>query len=177
MLGFRLHLKQLPDGRLIFTIPIGYKLLLFFIGLLILVSLIITRQEDSGSIFIRENTIPLIICFLSLLGAAYHERWIFDKEQDQVIHQNGISALHSNKVYRITDLDRIEISRFTKRIPSASRVSEKSFAGRVVLALVLHAKDGRIHRLETYRISHSSQIGTTARQIAEYCEIPFSDQS
>ena len=71
MIGFRLHLKQLPDGRLMFAIPLGYKILLFLIGLLVLVSLILTRQEDSGNIFVRENTIPLIICFLSFLGAAY----------------------------------------------------------------------------------------------------------
>ena len=177
MIGFRLQLKKLPDGRLVLTISIGYKLLLLFIGLLILISLIVTRAEGGGSIFIRENTIPLIICLISLLGAAYHERWIFDKSAGQVIHQNGLVAFHSNKVYRIDGIDRVAIFRNTKSIPGYTRMSEKIFTRKTLLVLVLHAKNGRIYHLETYRMSQKRKIGATARLISEYCEVPFSDQS
>ena len=173
MIGFRLQLKQLPDGRLIFAIPLGYKILLFLIGLLILVSLIITRQEGSGSIFVQENTIPLIICFLSFLGAAYHERWIFDKEEDQVIYQHGISALHGNKVYRISDLQRIEIAQFVKGKAGAVQTAKRSIAFRPVVTLSLQTKDGSNFRLENYRISHRTRVETTARRIAEHCGIPY----
>jgi hypothetical protein len=176
MIGFRLHLKQLPDGRLMFTIPLGYKLLLFLIGLLILISLIITRQEDSGSIFIRENTIPLTICFLSFLGAAYHERWIFDKEQNQVIHQHGISALHGKKVYRISDLERVEISQFFRGGPGAAQLSKRTIFSRPVLSLSLFKNNGDVHRLETYPKIQKSRMETTARLIAEYCGISYSDK-
>jgi len=121
MIGFRLQLKHRPDGRLVFTIPVGYKLLLLVIGLLILISLLVTREEGGGSIFIRENTIPLIICLISLLGAAYHECWIFDKAEGRVIHENGLIALHGSKVYGFEDLDRIEVSRFVKGKAGTSR--------------------------------------------------------
>jgi hypothetical protein len=171
MMGFRLHLKQLPDGRLIFTIPLGYKLLLFFIGLLIFASLIITRQEDSGSIFIRENTIPLIVCLLCFLGAAYHESWIFDRARDQVVHQHGISALHSNKVYRVTDLERIEISQFVRGKAGGSQGAKRSIAFRPIVTLSLQTKDGNNFRLENYRASQRSRVETTASKIAEYCGI------
>ena len=175
MIGFRLHLKQLPDGRLMFTIPLGYKLLLFFIGLLIFVSLVITIQEDSGSIFIRENTIPLIICFLSFLGAAYHERWIFDKKQDQVIYQHGVSILHSNKEYRIGDLERIEISQFVKGKAGTAQPAKRSIAFRPIVTLSLQTKDGNNFRLENYKASHRSRVETTARTIAEYCGISYAN--
>jgi len=134
MIGFRLQLKQLPDGRLIFKIPLSYKILLFLIGGLILVSLIITGEEGSGGILVRENTIPLIICFLSFLGAAYRERWIFDRGQDQLIYQHGISALHVNKVYRISDLERIEIAQFVKGKAGSAQPRKRSIAFRPVVS-------------------------------------------
>jgi len=173
MIGFRLQLKKLSDGRLIFTIPVGYKILLLCIGLLILVSLIMTREQGGGSIFIRENTIPLIICFLSLMGAAYHECWIFDREGGRVIHQNGLIAIHNNKVYRIDDLDRVEVSQFIRGKVGPGSLQKRTFLIRPVLTLSLHALDGQRHRLETYNSSQRKRTEAAARAIAEYCRIKF----
>jgi len=175
MIGFRLQLKQLPDGRLIFKIPLSYKILLFLIGGLILVSLIITGEEGSGGILVRENTIPLIICFLSFLGAAYRERWIFDRGQDQLIYQHGISALHVNKVYRISDLERIEIAQFVKGKAGSAQPRKRSIAFRPVVTLSLQTKNGSNFRLENYRASHRTRVETTARRIAEYCGISYTN--
>lgn len=176
MIGFRLQLKKLSDGRLMFSIPAGYKILLLVIGVLILISLIVTREEGGGSIFIRENTIPLIICFLSLMGAAYHECWIFDREGGQVIHQNGLIGLHSNKVYSIDDLDRVEASQFIRgRVGSTMQV-KRSIAFRPIITLSLQTRDGRSLRLENYRFSHRRKVADTARAIAEYCGISYQNQ-
>jgi len=176
MMGFRLRLKKLSDGRLMFSIPIGYKILLLAIGVLILISLIVTRAEGGGSLFIRENTIPLIICFLSLMGAAYHECWIFDSEAGQVIHQNGLIGLHSNKVSRIGDLDRVEVSQFIRgKVGSAMR-GKRSIAFRPIITLSLQTRDGRSLRLENYRFSHRRKVEATARSIAEYCGISYQNQ-
>lgn len=176
MIGFRLQLKKLSDGRLIFTMPIGYKILLLAIGLLILVSLIVTREEGGGSIFIRENTIPLIISLISLLGAAYHERWIFDKAGAQVTHQNGLIVFHSNKVYRIEDLDRVEVSQFVRGKAGPGEQAKRSIAFRPIITLSLHTRDGRCLRLENYRSSHSRKVEATARSIAEHCGISYENQ-
>jgi hypothetical protein len=177
MIGFRLQLKKLSDGRLVLTIPIGYKILLLVIGLLILVSLIVTRDEGGGSIFIRENTIPLIICFISLMGAAYHERWIFDKDQSRIIHQNGLVALHSNKLFRIEDFEQIEVSTRLSGAQAESGKTERRLVRRLGLNLILKDRDGRNYRLETYRASQKEKVGRIAREIAEYCGLAFSDQS
>ena len=169
MTGFRLQLKKLSDGRLIFTIPIGYKLLLLAIGLLILISLIVTREQGAGSIFMRENTIPLIIGLISLLGAAYHERWVFDKAGAQVIHQNGLIVLHGNKVFRIADLERIEVRRFGM----ARKKEAKNLTGRMsfpqVWALSILEKTGKIHTIETFRRSQLSRAERAANTISDYC--------
>jgi hypothetical protein len=173
MIGFRLQLKRHPDGRLIFAIPIGYKLLLLLIGLLILISLFVTRAESGGRIFIRENTIPLIICLISLLGAAYHERWIFDKAESQIVHQNGLIVLHSNRIYRIADLERVEVSQFIGGKAGATVHIKRSIALRPIITLSLRTKDGRSLRLENFRFSHRARVEATAREIAGYCRIPL----
>ena len=177
MIGFRLQLKRLPDGRLKFTIPVGYKILLLGIGLLILISVIVTRKEGGGSIFIRENTIPLIICLLSLMGAAYHECWIFDKGKGQIIHQNGLIVFHSNKIYGIGDFDRIEVSRRIAGASSGGGRTERLVGGRFGLNLILQGRDGRGYRLEAYRTSQRKKVGSTGREIAEYCGLGFVDHS
>jgi hypothetical protein len=176
MFGFRLQLKQLNDGRLMLTIPIGYKILLLGIGVLILVSLIVTRSEGGGSIFIPENTIPLIICLISLLGAAYHECWIFDKENGQFVHQNGLVALHSNKIHRVEDLDHVEVSQFIRGKGGSTVQVRRSIAFRPIITLSLHTRDGRSLRLENYRFSHRKKVETTALSIAEYCGCPFENR-
>ena len=177
MIGFRLQLKKLSDGRLVLTIPIGYKLLLLAIGLLILISLIVTREQGSGSIFIRENTIPLIICLISLLGAAYHERWIFDKAAGQVIHQNGLIFLHSNRRYSFSEFERIEVQRRLGSVPAGGGKAVGGFGRRLGLNLVLQGRDGKSHRLETYRTSQQKKVGSIAREIAGYCGFSFIDHS
>jgi hypothetical protein len=173
MLGFRLRLKRLTDGRLTFTIPVGYKALLLLIGLLILVSMIVTREEGGGSIFIRENTIPLIICLISLLGAAYHERWIFDKAGDQVVHQNGLIFFHSNKVYRFSDIKRIEMSRLGMAGKEHNRSARSAKLLQSAFTLVLVETTGRVHNLETYGRLQLQRAEATASAIATYCAVPF----
>jgi hypothetical protein len=177
MLGFRLQLKRRADGRLLFTIPPGYKLLLLFIGLLILVSLIVTGGERGGGIFVRENTIPLIICLISLLGAAYHECWIFDKAGGQIIHQNGLIGLHSNKVHRIADFDWIGVSRRLPGAPAGGGRTKYGMGTRLAVNLILQGRDGKGYRLETYRASQLSKVGSIGREIAGYCGLKFIDHS
>jgi len=179
MIGFRLKLKKLSDGRLMFSIPIGYKLLLLLIGMLILISLIVTREEDGGSIFVRENTIPLVICFLSLLGAAYHECWIFDKDREQIIHQNGLIAFHSNRTYSFDDFVQLDVSsrQGTSGAPAGSGKTAHGFSRRSGLNLILQARDGKGYHLEMYRASKQKKVGAIAREIAEYCGLGFVDHS
>lgn len=170
--GFRLRLKKTPGGRLIFTIPLGYKLLLLIIGLLILIALIVTASEQEGSILVRQNTIPLIICFLSFLGAAYHERWIFDREQNQIIHQNGIFVLHSNKVYRISELEKIEVSSPGYGSSTEGRPISTARLLRRRITLSLRMTSGKRYRLEIYRNIQRQHVENEAFTLSEYCGVP-----
>lgn len=173
MAGFRLALKRLPDGRLVFSVPLTFKLLLLAIGILILVSLIVTAPEQWGGIFVGANTAPLIICLLSFLGAAYHERWIFDRKHDRIIYQLGIIILHSNRLHRISRLERVEVSWFVKGKSGSAQPARRGFGFRTILTLSLEMKDGKVLRLENYRGSQRLKVEATARAIARYCGIRY----
>jgi hypothetical protein len=171
MIGFRLQLKRLSDGRLIFTIPLAYRLLLFLIGLLILVSLMVAREQEAEGVFRRENAVALIICFLSFTGAVYHDRWIFDKSKGLAIHQNGLLALHTNRIYGFADFERVEVSPLGigKRSRTDSGTRRSSF--RASWRLSLLEKSGRVHTMERYRGSQLSRAESAAATISAYCGI------
>jgi hypothetical protein len=171
MIGFRLRLKKLSDGRLMFSIPVRYKILLLGIGLLILVSLIVTRAEGGGSIFIRQNAIPLIICFLSLMGAAYHECWIFDKNQGQIIHQNGLIVFHSNHSYRIEDFKQIEVSRMGMAGRNETSNLTAKMPVRRIWALSIIEKTGKVRTIEIYRRLQLSRAERDASTLSDYCDL------
>ena len=171
MIGFRLKLKKLSDGRLMFSIPIGYKLLLLFIGMLILISLIVTREEDGGSIFVRENTIPLIMAVISLLGAAYHERWIFDKNREQITHQNGLIVLHSSKIYGIGYFDRIDVSRMGMAGRNETSNLTAKMPVRRIWALSIIEKTGKVRTIEIYRRLQLSRAERDASTLSDYCDL------
>ena len=122
MIGFRLKLKHLSDGRLFFTIPLGYKLLLFLIGLLILISLIITR-------------------------------------------------LHRNKVYGLSDFERIEITQLGMIGAEQNKTIIGKMSFRPVWSLLLIEKTGRIHKVETYKRSQLQHAERIASTISAYCRI------
>ena len=172
-LGFRLSLKKLPDGRLCFAVPSGYRLLLLSIGLLILISLIVTAAAEDRRVFQRSNTVPLIFCLLSFLGASYHERWLFDRAGDRVTYQYGVSFFHRSRNYRISEMKKVELSQFIKGKLVATQLPKRSLSFRPVLTLALHAKNGSVFRLETYAAPQRRIIALTGMSIAEYCGLPF----
>jgi hypothetical protein len=119
-LGFRLTLKELPDGRLSLSVPVVYRLLLAAIGLLILLAVVLTAPGEERRLFVPANTVPLIIGFLSLLGGAYHERWSFDRPGDEVTHRFGLAFVGTTRRYKLSELAELELEGI-RRNPEAGQ--------------------------------------------------------
>jgi len=172
-LGFRLTLKKLSDGRLSLSVPLFYRALLGAIGVLILLAVILTAPEGDRRLFAPGNTVPLIVCLLSLLGALYHERWLFDRPHDAVVHRFGVGFVRLTRRYRLSEMQELEL----EGAPGAPR--GEGAAGLLfrrkgpILTLWLNGRDGSRHRLETYSPSQSARATDIARRIAGYCEIPL----
>ncbi|MBN1835467.1 MAG: hypothetical protein JW820_06415 [Spirochaetales bacterium] len=171
-LGFRLTLKRLRDGRMCLSVPVFYRALLGGIGLLILLALLFTAPpgEDRG-LFVPANTVPLIVALLSLLGALYHERWIFDRPGDAVIHRVGVAFIRSVRRYRISELTGLELEgTHGGRVPAPGLLMGRRGP---LLTLWLNGRDRSQHRLETYAPAQGGRAAETARALAEYCSLPL----
>ncbi|UCF98145.1 MAG: hypothetical protein JSV89_01090 [Spirochaetaceae bacterium] len=175
--GFRLSLRRLPDGRLSLAIPRWFKLLLLGIGLILLYALVTTSQNGVRGILDRANLIPLVLCVLSFLGAAYREQWLFDKNADRVTYDAGIFSLGTRRNLYLSDLENVEVDQFIRGRPHAPVDTKPSLLSRPVLTLSLYGKDGEKHRLEFYSFSQRSKVREYALAISSYCGIGLIDQT
>jgi hypothetical protein len=173
--GFRLSLRRLADGRLCLAIPLWFKVLLLGIGLILLFALAATSQNGVGGILDRANTIPLLLCCLSFLGAAYREQWLFDKNGDRVTYDAGILALGVRRALILSELESVEIGQFIRGRPHAPIDTRPSLFSRPVVTLSLQGKDGQEHRLEFYSFSQKSKVQEYALAISSYCGIGLVD--
>jgi len=98
--GTRLTLKPCRGARLALSVPLGYRLLMLCLGGMVLLFMALIPPTEAENLFVPANTAPLVICLLSFLIAAYHERWLFDKGADRLVYQIGLRFLHANRVYR-----------------------------------------------------------------------------
>jgi hypothetical protein len=170
-MGFRLTLRKRPDGRLALSVPVFYRALLGGIGVLILLAVILTAPEGERRLFAPGNAVPLIICALSLLGAAYNERWLFDRPGDAVIHRVGLGIFRTTRRYRLSDMAALELegARGNPRLEQAGGLLFRRKGP--ILTLWLAEKEEKAHRLETYSPAQAPRAAETARTIAEYCQL------
>jgi hypothetical protein len=171
--GFRLSLRRLGDGRLVFSVPPVLRYTLLAIGVIVLAALLLTSPSGLRGVFVWANTIPLALVVLALLGAAYEERWTFDRNADRLLYQYGLIFARGRREHRISELERVETSQFIRGTMGSRQAPRRSLAFRPVLTLSLQTKDGRLLRLETYAASQRPKMETAARAIAEYCGLPI----
>lgn len=169
----RLNLQELGDRRLVLRIPLGFKLLLLGIAVIIFSSIAFT---SAGSrIFDRSNTLPLLLCAFSLLAAAYQEQWIFDRENDLLRSRFGVFPLFRTKRIKISELEAVSLNRFVRGNLPPTSGGKRRMLQRDLLSLTLIRRDGRILRMETYRTFEQEKIKQMAGRIADYCGIPLTD--
>ena len=175
--GFRLSLRRLPDGRLSLAIPPWFRLLLLAIGVILLFALLVTSPDGFEGIFDRANIVPLVLCAVSFLGAAYREQWLFDRNTDRVTHAAGIFSLAKRRTLILSQLENVEVGRFIRGRPHAPLDTKPSLLSRPVLTLSLYGKDGEEHRLEFYSYSQRARVREYALAISSYCGIGMIDQT
>ncbi len=169
----RLNLQELSDRRIVLRIPVGFKLLLLGIAVIIFSSIIFTSA--GGRMFDRANTLPLLLCAFSLLAAAYQEQWIFDRDNDLLKSQFGIFPLFRTKRIKISELEVVSLNRFVRGNLPPTSGGKRRMLQRDLLSLTLVRRDGQIIRIETYRAFEQEKIKQMAGRIADYCGIPLAD--
>ena len=166
------------------------------IGVLLFLSVLLTSPE--GRLFGPGSAVPLVISGLALLGAAYHERWTFDRPEDAVTHRLGVALFAATRRYRLSEMQELEVEGLggTGAHPRTAGPDvqqdereggdESAVAGLFgrqhglffrrgpLVTLWLNGRDGQSHRLETYSPSQRGRAQETARALADYCALPLS---
>ncbi len=109
----KLVLKKLSKERLTFSIPISFKILSFGITLILFIFIIFNNFYPSGKI-VLSNLIPITLFLLSLLSTLYHEKWIFNNNNNVVIYQFGPIFLFKSKIIKLQNIKHLELKYFMK---------------------------------------------------------------
>ena len=80
-----LVLRETKAGRLVYSIPLWYRIVMVLIALVIGASVWVT----GGS----PGALSWVVMALSVLAAFYEERWILDKEAGRLTHRFGLLFL------------------------------------------------------------------------------------
>lgn len=149
------------------------KIVLLIIAAFLLYATVSTTPSGSGGLISRANLVPLILTLIALLGAAYQERWVFDRQGGRLIYQFGLVFAHGNRFIQMSSLKEVKLARFIKGRLTDKQEGRRSLWQRTVVTLSLADREGKIYRLETYQNMNLERVEQTARTIADYCGLPL----
>lgn len=85
-----LTLREDKAGRLVYGIPIWYRLVMFGITALLAASLLVSQSSSDAP---GSSVVSWIIVGIALLAALYEETWVLDKSAATLSHRFGILIL------------------------------------------------------------------------------------
>jgi hypothetical protein len=168
-----LVLKRLSEDRLELRLASRMKYVLLIIAGFLLYAIISTTPAGMSGLISRANLVPLLLTAAALLGAAYHECWVFDRKGGRLLYQFGLVFAHSNRIIALETLEQVKLECFVKGRLSAKQENERSLWQRRVFTLSLTDREGKLYRLESYQNTNPDEIRQTAQAIADYCGLPL----
>ena len=147
---------------MVYSTSSGFRLVFAAIALVLVVSV---RQP---------SVVVMVFLVLSVFGALYLERWIFDKEANLFEKNVGILFLHTRKQLPLDRLERVvlrEVGPSHRERPRMVRAMSRAAA---IFSVVDH--DGTSYGLDMVKGASLKEIRSSAEKLAKFCEIPFDDQ-
>jgi len=170
--ALRLILRRLRDGRLSLSVPLAWRLLLAAIAAFVLFALLATAP--AAELFGVRNLAPLLFALCALLGAAYEERWVFDRQQDLLLRRQGLWPLCRSRRFALSGLKQVGLEQVIRGRPQDS--SPRARRRTLVILQLVDAED-RVFRLEQFNAALRPKARKQALAIASYCGLPFRDQA
>lgn len=97
---YRLRLHTDTDGRVLLRLGAGWRIFFILITLVLITAMI----RDGGP----RGFLP-VLALISLFASIYHEQWVFDRRNDEVLGCVGVLFARRTKVYRYSFLRRIRV--------------------------------------------------------------------
>ena len=117
---------------------------LFFIILLFSGLISVIREES----FTLSSLVPVLIMFLLMLTLTYRDSWKFSNKEQKVTYIWGFGPFVKKLELSYDDISRIEVTHFTKGIPSTSANQEPSWKHRAQVVLAIRIDEDTKHDLE-----------------------------
>jgi hypothetical protein len=174
-----LVLIKLRDGRLVYGIPLWYRLVMASIAALVAVSLAVSGAAPSLG--------GWIVLAIVALAACYEERWTFDASAGRITHRAGLLMAARSTTIEFAKIERFRIAPFVRgTIPgsedeqaenaaalaggrSDDGTRRRSFVKKPYLRLICEASDGASWLLDTVGARKIETLKMNAARIASYC--------
>jgi hypothetical protein len=184
-----LRLKKDPSGRLVYSIPLWYRI----ITALMLAAIIVALISSGGT----PSIVAWIILILLVLGLLYEERWIADTKAKRFLHSGGIWPLVKTTSLDFSELEGFRLSAFARGTVqgSADEKAEearayaimegrdrpdpavKSFLGmghkKPYIHLIVYTKDNNAYLMDSLPARKASRLKKAGAAFAEACETTF----
>jgi hypothetical protein len=184
-----LLLKKDPSGRLIYSIPLWYRI----VTAIMIIAIVVALISSGGS----PSIVAWIILVLLVFGLLYEERWGADTKEKQLLHSGGIWPFVKTTSVDFSELKGFRLSAFARGTVqgSAQERSEearayaimegrdkpnpgiKSFLGmghiKPYIHLIADATEGRAYLIDSLPARKASRLKKAGSALAEACGVPM----
>lgn len=124
----------------------------------------------------------LVVVCVAVLAALYTDRWIFDRGRRQAEYHFGLPYLHTRRVLRFEEIERIEYSESPRGTLARRRVSRVEKSAETTTKWTTHTVYTRLRFVmrngKSYMVGITSQEiqglqAEAARNVAEFCDKPL----
>ena len=147
---------------MVYSTSIGFRIVFAVIAVFLMVSM---RQP---------NVVVIIFLALSVFGALYLERWVFDKKSNVFEKNVGLLFLHTRKKLPLDRLQRVVLREVGPAHHERPRMVRAISRATAILSVV--DRDGTSYGLDMVKGASLREIRDSAAKLAEFCDIPFEDQ-
>ena len=155
-------MRQVSERRLVYSTSIGFRVVFAAIAVFLIVSM---RQP---------NVVVIIFLALSVFGALYLERWVFDKDSNLFEKNVGLLFLHTRKKLPLDRLQRVVLREVGPAHHERPRMVRAVSRATAILSVV--DRDDNTYGLDMVKGASLREIRNSAARLAEFCDIPFEDQ-
>ena len=155
-------MRQVSERRLVYSTSIGFRVVFAAIAVFLIISM---RQP---------NVVVIIFLALSVFGALYLERWVFDKDANLFEKNVGLLFLHTRKKLPLDRLQRVVLREVGPAHHERPRMVRAVSRATAILSVV--DRDGTSYGLDMVKGASLREIRDSAAKLAKFCDIAFEDQ-
>jgi hypothetical protein len=178
-----LALRPTGSDRLVYAIPIWYRVLMAAITVFIILSMVLT--EDA------PNLSGWIVLALVVAGGLFEESWVADRDKGELLHRAGFLVAARSTRLPLAEIERFRLVPFARgTVPGSEEEkidNEETLKGnraddkgrkrfwhrKPLVCLVVSCVDGTEYLLNLMQARRADELRSIGRRLASHCDRPF----